>query len=78
VAWTRLLKGRKVDKTVNSMGQTLFIITVQDETRTSTLTDEQKFDNILTDTGIGRLTTDQYELKEAHKMMDRKPPAQST
>jgi len=78
VAWTRLLKGRKVDKTVNSMGQTLFIITVQDETRTSTMADEQKFDNILTDTGIGRLTTDQYELKEAHKMMDRKPPAQST
>jgi len=76
VAWTRLLKGRKVTRTLNSMGQNLFIITVQDETRTSTLTDEQKFDSTLIDTGIGRLTTDPYELKEAQRMTDRKPSAQ--
>jgi rubrerythrin len=78
VAWNQLLKGRKVAKTINSMGQNMFIITVQDENRTSTLADEQKFDSILTDTGIGRLTTDPYELREAHRMTDRKPPAQST
>jgi hypothetical protein len=78
VAWNQLLKGRKVTRTLNSMGQNLFIITVQDETHTSTLTDEQKFDSTLIDTGIGRLTTDPYELREAHRMTDRKPPAQST
>ena len=73
IAWNRLLKGRKVDKTINSMGQNLFIITVQDENCTSTLTDEQKLDSILTDIGIGRLTADPYELKEARRMMDQKP-----
>ncbi len=73
VAWNQLLKGRKVTRTLNSMGQNLFIITVQDETHTSTLTDEQKLDSILTDTGIGRLTTDPYELREAHRMTDQKP-----
>jgi len=73
VAWNQLLKGRKVTRTLNSMGQNLFIITVQDETRTSTLTDEQQLDNILIDTGIGRLTTDAYELREAHRMTDQKP-----
>jgi hypothetical protein len=76
VAWNQLLKGRRVNKTVNSMGQNMFIITVQDETRTSTLTDEQKLDSILTDTGIGRVTTDPYELREAHRMTNRKPSAQ--
>ena len=73
VAWNQLLRGRKVDKTISSMGQNLFIITVQDENRTSTLADEQKLDNILTDTGIGRLATDAYELREAHRMTDQKP-----
>ena len=73
VAWNQLLRGRRVDKTISSMGQNLFIITVQDENRTSTLADEQKLDNILTDTGIGRLATDAYELREAHRMTDQKP-----
>jgi hypothetical protein len=73
VAWNQLLKGRKVTRTLNSMGQNLFIITVQDETRTSTLIDEQKLDSTLIDAGIGRLTTDAYELREAHRMTDQKP-----
>ena len=73
LAWTQLLRGRRVDKTISSMGQNLFIITVKDETRTSTLADEQKLDSILTDTGVGRLTTDAYELREAHRMTDQKP-----
>jgi hypothetical protein len=76
VAWSQLLRGRRVDETLNSMGQTLFIISVEDETRTSTLTDEQRLDSTLTGTGIGRLTSDPYELKEAHRIMDRKPSAQ--
>jgi hypothetical protein len=76
VAWSQLLRGRKVDKSLNSMGQALFIITVQDERRTSSQTDEQRLDSILTETNIGRVATDPYELREAHKMMDRKPSAQ--
>jgi hypothetical protein len=76
VAWNQLLKGRKVDKTLNSMGQNMFIITVKDENRTSTLTEEQRLDSILAGTGIGRLTADPYELREAQRMMDRRPSAQ--
>jgi hypothetical protein len=76
VAWSQLLRGRRVDKTINSMGQNIFIITVQDENRTSTLTDEQRLDSILTETNAGRVATDPYELREAHRMMDRKPSAQ--
>jgi rubrerythrin len=76
VAWSQLLRGRRVDKSLNSMGQTLFIITVQDEKRTSSQTDEERLDSILTETNAGRVANDPYELREAHRMMDRKPPAQ--
>jgi hypothetical protein len=75
VAWSQLLRGRQVDKSLNSMGQALFIITVQDERRTSSQTDEQRLDSILTETNVGRVATDRYELREAHRMMDRKPSA---
>jgi hypothetical protein len=68
VAWNQLLKGRKAEK-VSSMGQVIFIITVQDETQTSTQAQENRFDELLVETGIGRLTTDSYELREAHAML---------
>jgi len=36
-----------------------------------TETAEQELDRILEETGIGRVTTDPYELREAHRMTDR-------
>lgn len=71
-AWTRLMKGRKVDKTLNSMGQNIFMIVVADEARTSTLAQEEELNDILTETGIGRVTSDLYEICEARKMLNNK------
>jgi hypothetical protein len=71
VAWNQLLKGRRAEQ-VSSMGQVLLIITVQDETQTSTQAQENRFDELLVETGIGRLTTDPYELREAHAMLANK------
>jgi hypothetical protein len=68
VAWSQLIKGHKVEK-VSSMKQVIFLISVQDEVRTSTLAQEKKFDELLTQTQIGRLTADQYEIREVHKML---------
>jgi hypothetical protein len=72
-AWTKCMKGRKVDRTLSSMGQNIFLITITDELRASNENAEQELDSILVDTGIGRLTTDPYELREAHKMLQQKP-----
>jgi hypothetical protein len=71
-AWTKFMKGRKVNKTLNSMGQNLFLVAIEDEARTSTETAEQELDRILEETGIGRVTSDPYELREADKMMSNK------
>ena len=68
-AWTRLMRGRKVDRTLYSMGQHIFLVTIKDEARTSTETTEQELDGILVEAGIGRTTTDPYELREARKML---------
>jgi hypothetical protein len=71
-AWTRLVRGRKVEKTLYSMGQNLFLIVVADEVRTSTLAQEEELNDILTETGIGRVTSDLYEICEARKMLNNK------
>jgi len=71
-AWTRLMKGRKVDKTLYSLGQNLFLIVVADEVRTSTLAQEEELNDILTETGIGRVTSDLYEICKARKMLNNK------
>ena len=71
-AWTRLVRGRKVEKTLFSMGQNLFLIVVADEVRTSTLAQEEELNDILTETGIGRVTSDLYEICEARKMLNNK------
>jgi hypothetical protein len=70
-AWSRLMKGRRVDRTLNCMGQNIFLIVVADEMRTSTLAQEEELNDILTETGIGRVTTDPYEISEAHKMLHK-------
>ena len=67
-AWSQIRRGRRIDWNIVSMGQAIFLVTVQDEYRASTLLEEQKLSTLLEETGAGRLTTDQYELKEAHKM----------
>jgi hypothetical protein len=69
VAWSRMLKGRKVTNTVSSMGQTIFVISVQDEAETSTLAAEIRLNDLLEDAGVGRLTTDSYEISQVNKML---------
>jgi hypothetical protein len=68
VSWVRLLKGRKLEK-VSSQGQNIFIITVQDEMRSSTVKEEERLDEALIETSVGRVTSDPYELQEARKML---------
>jgi hypothetical protein len=75
VAWSQLKRGRKVEETA-SMGVNIFLITLADEMRTSTVVEEKRFDELLVETGIGRVTTDQYEIKEAHKMLASAKPTQ--
>lgn len=71
-AWSKFMKGRKVDKTLNTMGQNIFLVAIKDEVRTSTETAEQELDRILEETGIGRVTSDPYELREADRMLSNK------
>jgi hypothetical protein len=71
-AWCRLMKGRKIEKTLCSMGQNIFMIIVADEARTSTLAQEEELNDILTETGIGRVTSDLYEICKARKMLNNK------
>jgi hypothetical protein len=73
VAWSNLLKGRKIDKTVSSMGEKIFLIAIKDENRSSSLVEEQKLDDILVDAGIGRISSDQYELKQFRNMAAKNP-----
>jgi hypothetical protein len=65
-----LMQGRKLERAITSMGQRILLVTVEDEMRTSTATQEQILSELLVETGIGRLSTDTYELKQAHEMAD--------
>lgn len=69
VAWKQLVRGRRIKK-VSSMGQNIFLLVVDDEMKTSTLVQEEKLDELLTETNIGRVTSDIYEIHEVHRMMD--------
>jgi hypothetical protein len=75
VAWSQLKRGRKVEETA-SMGVNIFLLTLADEMRTSTVVEEKRFDELLVEAGVGRVTTDQYEIKEAHKMLASAKPTQ--
>jgi hypothetical protein len=52
VAWSQLTCGRMVEK-VSSLGQNIFLITVADEMRTSTVIQEKRLDELLAEAGIG-------------------------
>lgn len=68
IAWSQLVKSREV-KEKSSLGQKIFLITVKDEIQTSTLVQEKRLDELLAETGIGRLSFDPYELREAREMI---------
>jgi hypothetical protein len=67
-----LMQGRKLEKAITSMGQRILLVTVEDEVRTSTVTQEAILGDLLIETGIGRLSADIYEIKQAHEMTDSK------
>jgi hypothetical protein len=65
-----LMAGRKLEKVITSMGQRILLVRVEDEMRTSTVCQEEILNDLLLETGIGRLSSDTYEVKQAHEMTD--------
>jgi len=65
-----LMAGRKLEKVITSMGQRILLVRVEDEMRTSTVSQEEILNDLLLETGIGRLSSDTYEVKQAHEMTD--------
>jgi hypothetical protein len=63
-----LMQGRKLKRVITSMGQRILLVTVEDEMRTSTVAQEEILNDLLVETGIGRLSSDIYEVKQAHEM----------
>jgi len=68
LAWNQLLIGRKVDKRVSSMGQTIFLVRIRDENHASTLVEEERLDRVLADTCVGRISSDPYEVRKAEEL----------
>ena len=66
----KLMQGRKLKRVITSMGQRILLVTVEDEMRTSTVAEEEILNDLLVETGIGRLSADIYEVKQAHEMTD--------
>jgi uncharacterized Zn finger protein (UPF0148 family) len=65
-----LMMGRKLERVITSMGQRILLVTVQDEMRTSTVLKEEILNDLLVETGSGRLSSDIYEVRQAHEMAD--------
>lgn len=68
LAWSQLVKSRKVEK-VSSLGQNIFLVSVDDEMRTSTVIQENRLAELLAETAIGCLSFDPYEAKQARRML---------
>jgi hypothetical protein len=76
-AWSQLAKGRRVEKVSRAekdpgMSQNIFLLTISDEVRTSSAVQEKRLDELLEETGIGRLSTDPWEIREIHKILTLK------
>jgi len=65
-----LMQGRKLKRVITSMGQRILLVTIEDEMHTSTITQEVMLNELLVETGIGRLSSDTYEVKQACEMPD--------
>lgn len=65
-----LIRGRKLQNVATCMGQRILLVTIQDEMRTSTVVEEERLNELLNETCIGRLITDPYEIQQAHAMFD--------
>jgi hypothetical protein len=65
-----LMAGRKLERVITIMGQRILLVTLEDEMRTSTVSQEEILSDLLVETGIGRLSTDTYEVKQAREMAD--------
>jgi hypothetical protein len=72
-AWSHLIRGRRVQK-VSSLGCNVFLLAIEDEMRTSTSTDEKRFEELLLETGTGTISDDKFEVKQAHVILASKHP----
>jgi hypothetical protein len=71
MAWQRIRKGRTMERV--SMGEdTIFLLALNpDAPLLSTEKDAQNLDDELRELGVGRVFSDQYELKRAHQLAAR-------
>jgi hypothetical protein len=70
LSWRALVKGRTVHKVVHG-DQTIFLLTVDPAaSQVGSILDEQSLDEAFSEVGgIGRVSSDPYELKLAHKLV---------
>jgi uncharacterized Zn finger protein (UPF0148 family) len=68
-AWATVRRGRTVRET-QWEGQTAFLLTVTDNDAASTVADFEQLNELLAESGCGRVTTDPYELKLLHRLAE--------
>lgn len=78
-AWATVKRGRAV-REAEWERETVFLLTVIDDDHASTVADFEQLNELLAESGCGRVTTDPYELKLLHRLAeahDRLKPAET-
>jgi hypothetical protein len=65
--WAIVKRGRTV-REAQWEGETVFLLTLTDDDHPSTVADFEQLNELLTESGCGRVTTDPYELKLLHRL----------
>jgi hypothetical protein len=68
-AWATVKRGRTL-REAQWEGETVFLLTVTDDDHASTVADFEQLNELLAESGCGRVTTDPYELKLLHRLAD--------
>jgi hypothetical protein len=73
-AWAQVKQGRTVREVEWVDGkreaETVFLLTIADDARASTVADFEHVDELLVETGCGRVTVDPYELNLIHRLVE--------
>jgi hypothetical protein len=68
-AWAQVKQGRTV-REAQWEGETVFLLTVTDDDHASTVAEFEQLDELLAESGCGRVTTDPYELNLLHRLAE--------
>jgi len=68
-AWATVKRSRTV-REARWEGETVFLLTVTDDDHASTVADFEQLNELLAQSGCGRVTTDPYELTLLHRLAD--------